>query len=68
MSQALQQPKGDDTRAELSHGNEATFLVYQFHLPCQFSSFFRAMLCISAAYAVVPCLSVCHVRVLCQKE
>jgi len=30
--------------------------------------FCRAMLCISAAYAVVRCLCVCHVHELCQNE
>jgi len=30
--------------------------------------FCRAMLCPSAAYAVARCLSVRHVRVLCQNE
>jgi len=36
------------------------------------TDFFRAMRCISAAYAVMRCLCVClcvcHVRELCQKE
>jgi len=31
-------------------------------------NFCRAMLCISAAYAVMRCLSVCHVRELCVNE
>ena len=31
-------------------------------------NFCRAMLCISASYAVMRCLSVCHVRELCQNE
>jgi len=35
---------------------------------CHGPTFCRAMLCISAAYAVVRCLSVCHVRVFCQNE
>jgi len=32
------------------------------------NDFCRAMLCISAAYAVMRCVSVCHVRELCQNE
>jgi len=33
-----------------------------------YSFFCHAMLCISAAYAVMRCLSVCHIRGSCENE
>jgi len=41
-----------------------TYLLRSFLLLISITVFLRAMLCISAAYAVVRCLSVRHVRVL----
>jgi len=51
----------------------AVLLLDVSSLPLQkmlnfYGSFYRAMLCISAVYAGMQCLSVCHVRELRQNE
>jgi len=55
-----------------SHGGQPGSDTGQYRSHSMLWYFCRAMLCISAAYAVMRCLSVClyvcHVRKLCQNE